>query len=444
MKSIEEILNNAIRIVEPSKEERRRVDNIAELTMKLIKDEASKFNEVKDILFGGSYAKDTWLPNDVDIDIFIKLDESVDNNRFEFIGKSIGFNALKDYNPYLRYSQHPYVECIINSIKINLVPCYDVELGKWKSAADRSRYHTEFINKHFDYYKRREVRLLKKFMKAIDVYGAEIKVNGFSGYVCEVLILKYNTFINLLKNASKFKEKEVISIYECDKSILDLFNSTLIIIDPIDPKRNLGSAISNTSVAKFILASREFLESPSIRYFQKVEDTSNKEIDNILIIRFKYSKKSEDIIWGEAKHTLKSLVKQLNIHGFSVIRTTINICNEYITFGLLLETLRLPLYYLKIGPKIFDEDNINKFIKVNRDSLMLWIDNDRVLSLQRRRYTDAYQLVKDLLSAKVEQIGIAKGLINDIKEGFEIYSNRDHLTDRVIDYLTSTSKLLRG
>ena len=77
----------------------------------------------------------------------------------------------------MRYSEHPYVEAFVDTIRINVVPCYDVERGNWKSAADRSPFHTEFIKESFDEEKRLETRLLKKFMKTIGVYGAEIRIS---------------------------------------------------------------------------------------------------------------------------------------------------------------------------------------------------------------------------------------------------------------------------
>jgi len=39
-----------------------------------------------------------------------------------------------------------------------------------------------------------EVRILKKFFFHIDVYGAEIAKEGFSGYVSEVLISYFGSF----------------------------------------------------------------------------------------------------------------------------------------------------------------------------------------------------------------------------------------------------------
>ena len=53
---------------------------------------------------------------------------------------------------------------------------------------------------------RDEVRVLKKFMKGIDTYGAEIKVGGFSGMLCETLILNYGSFEDTIKSASDWKK----------------------------------------------------------------------------------------------------------------------------------------------------------------------------------------------------------------------------------------------
>ena len=57
-------------------------------------------------------------------------------------------------------------------------------------AADKSPFHTEYVTNKLDEEKRDQVRLLKKFLKSLGIYGAEIAKNGFSGYVTEVLILK--------------------------------------------------------------------------------------------------------------------------------------------------------------------------------------------------------------------------------------------------------------
>ena len=59
---------------------------------------------------------------------------------FELLGKQIGLESLRQYQPYLRYSNHPYVEAFVEGIRVNIVPCYDVEKWNWISA---------LINHHF-------------------------------------------------------------------------------------------------------------------------------------------------------------------------------------------------------------------------------------------------------------------------------------------------------
>ncbi len=139
------IISKISKIVIPSKMMEKSKTNIAELAFKLVEKEIEKFPEVTGLEFGGSFAKGTWLSKDADVDIFIKFKKSTSEEKFEKISKKIGFESMKKYSPYVRYSEHPYVEAKIKDTKINVVPFYDVETGEWKSAADRSPYHTKFM-----------------------------------------------------------------------------------------------------------------------------------------------------------------------------------------------------------------------------------------------------------------------------------------------------------
>ena len=64
-------------------------------------------SKIIQVTFGGSFAKGTWLKGDTDIDIFVKIDESVDTEEFESLGKRIGIESLRRYRPYMRYSDYP-------------------------------------------------------------------------------------------------------------------------------------------------------------------------------------------------------------------------------------------------------------------------------------------------------------------------------------------------
>ncbi len=102
----------------------------------------------------------------------------------------------------------------IEGFDVDFVPCYTIKNAEeLKSAVDRTILHTEYVKKNLKPEQRNEVLLLKKFMESIHTYGAEFKVGGFSGYLCELLIINYGTFIEVLEAASeKWRPKTVIDI----------------------------------------------------------------------------------------------------------------------------------------------------------------------------------------------------------------------------------------
>ena len=139
------VLKQAEKLVIPSRKTEQEKTKIARIAFELVDKEISKYSEVKEIEFGGSYPKGTWLPTKADVDIFIKFDKSVSEKKFSDIAKKVGFAALKKFHPYVRFSEHPYVEAKIKNTKVNVVPCYLVKKGEWKSSADRTQFHTQFM-----------------------------------------------------------------------------------------------------------------------------------------------------------------------------------------------------------------------------------------------------------------------------------------------------------
>ena len=465
MTDINSVISKALQLCQPSPKEVQHLTEIAEEAMKLLRQYHSPM--ITDVVLGGSFAKGTWLKrkdihdNSVksdgctDIDIFIKIDVSLQDEEFDELAKKIAKQSLSGYNPRLRYSSHPYVEAYVKGIRVNVVPCYNVEKGRWKSAADRSPFHTEYIRDNLDDEKKNQVRLLKKFLKSIGVYGAEIATAGFSGYVTEILILKYGSFVSVLKAISNIKEdKNVISIGKFDEDVLKIFQSPIIIIDPIDSRRNLGTAISAESVGKAVLAARAFLEKPSLDFFREKKERYNetfKEIySNLLIVEFFYRQRSPDIIWGQIKRTLNAISKQLCIANFTVIRSIGDIDEKgHATFVFLLEAITLPPYMARTGPHIFRRNDTTSFISENiKKSLLMWIDNEmKVKSLVERKTTNAKEYVKLILANK-KDVGVTKGLIEDIQETLQIYTGDEKeihglVKNAIYKLITTDSRIFR-
>jgi tRNA nucleotidyltransferase (CCA-adding enzyme) len=442
------LISKVLPLCEPTHIQERRIAKVAQEAKTHVDSYVAQLDDVVDVVFGGSFAKGTWLPGHADIDIFVKIKPSVGIEKFEEMGREIGSEALKSYGPKLRYSDHPYVEVFVKKVRVNVVPCYDVEQGKWQSAADRSPFHTRYISSNFDDEKRRQARLLKKFLKSVGIYGAEISTEGFSGYVSEVLVLKYSSFENLLRAAADWQERQIIAVSDYDSDFVRVSNSPVIIIDPVDSRRNLGTAISPESVAKFMLAARKFLEKPSLDFFKegKYRRGTIKLLPNVLVVEFSHEKKSPDIIWGQLKRSLSAIAKQLELAHFEVLRSSC-VTDEKSSAALafLLESITLPPYTKRKGPEVFRRKDTASFLSNRKKPLASWVDREmRIAMVIERRATDARKFVKSLLINHRENSGVSKDLIVN---KLQIYSGSDRkiikgLAKKAIGDVVSTERLI--
>lgn len=424
MNSIDEVTRMISESSIPPKSKQNELEKISKEIQKGI----MNFNDkrILKVIVGGSFAKGTWLENDTDIDFFVMIEPTVERNQFEELGKSVGFYALKKYSPYLRYSEHPYVEGKVNGIRINIVPCYKVQLNKWKSAADRSPFHTIFMETKLNKFLKSEVRVLKKFLKSIGIYGSQISVSGFSGYVTEVLILKYGSFRDVLQTFAELKPNYIVSLESPDQSAIEKFRSPIIIIDPIDSNRNLGAAISAECLAKFVLASRLFLKAPSTKFFIKSSRSNTKIISdiksNLLIIDFKIQIRSPDILWGQLKKKLTSISNQLASTGFEIIK---KFCftdeQEQAVFIFMIKHTNLSKINLNVGPKIFLKNETDSYIKKRgKKSIMTWTDDMTIVSIEERDKISIKEHANQIIQNDLES-GNPIGISLDLKNGYSIY-----------------------
>ena len=436
------ILDQAKKFTTPTAKEQDTMKRLAEVSLQLVKDQATKFPDVVQVELGGSYAKGTWLQGEVDLDIFVKLRKETDEKTFESVGKKIGFDALKKFKPYVRYSDHPYVEASVKGTLVNVVPCYDVEAGQWKSAADRSSFHTKFILESLDHTKKDEVRILKKFLTAMGIYGAEIAKEGFGGYVAEVLVLHFESFLGVLEAASNFTLNQIIG------NPTKKFDTPLVIIDPIDSNRNLGTAISAESVGKFVLAARSFLKKPSLLFFKPKPLKPNiKNLDSTIIIRFNYKARSPDIIWGQVKRATTAISGQLELAGFDVLRKS-SVTDEKSEAAMIF-LLRLPKiekFMIKNGPPVLRKKESESYIAKNYKNKLLWVDESgKILSLQDRSFHDAKLFLRHLLKKNLSVSGVPSGLVSDIKRGFRISDGKQAASKSIkkaLTELTTTDGLI--
>ncbi|MBT5842409.1 MAG: CCA tRNA nucleotidyltransferase [Thaumarchaeota archaeon] len=425
---MKQVISKIGKSVVPTKTVEKSKNSIAEIAYNLVENEIKKYSEVLGLEFGGSFAKGTWLSKNADVDIFVKFKKTTSEEKFEKISKKIGFDSLKKYSPYVRYSEHPYVEAQIKDTKINVVPFYDVKLGEWKSAADRSPFHTKLMEKSLTSKMRNEVRILKTFLQSNGIYGAEIAKQGFSGYVSEVLILNFKSFENTIKSISEIKENQIIG------KTTKKFDTSIVIIDPIDSNRNLAAAISDENIGKFVLVSRAFKEKPRLTLFQsKKSKISKKYWNNLLVIKFDFKPRSPDVIWGQIKRATTSLSTQLELGGFTVLRSNAHsdqIKEAYLLF--FLESTKISDTYTKNGPEFFRESSSKGFISKNlKNTELMWIETSgKIISLEKRKHTEAVKFITEFLKKNL-QTGMPKGLIGDFKRGFRVSIGTKNLSKSI-------------
>ena len=402
----DKVLGQASAMVVPDIKARRETVRVAEKVVWKVKDAARPYEQVAGVLLGGSFAKDTWLPGEVDIDVFVKIAPEVGEKKFEEIGLSVGREALHGYKPGKNYAQHPYTEATVDGFKVNVVPCYDVKLGEWRSAADRSIHHVAFVREKLGEEARLQVRLLKKFMKAVGVYGAEIEKEGFSGYAAEVLVFTYTTFESVLRSFSVF--------------VPDSKEEYFTLFDPIDDARDLGKAMSRETVARMVLASRAFLEAPSVKFFRRATGKPRTRLQKrAYVIAFEHEELSEDTLWGELKRSARQVAKHVREEGFPLVRVGAASDNKRSSAIILLpEAEALSDIEVRVGPGVELAEGAKRFAEKNRGAAeLVWVDEEgKLRMLAKRRFTRLSELLEEILEGRVDKIGVSKELARGLKK----------------------------
>ena len=413
MSRLAPVLKQASRLVVPSPAEAAKINRLARVLLARTRRVAGRFPEVRGVLMGGSFAKGTWLPNRVDLDIFVKIDGATPVERFERIGLEVGAIATRGYPMGKKYAQHPYTEATVEGVRVNIVPCFAVNPGEWKSAADRSPYHVALVE-GIPQEEKDQVRLLKLFMNGVGVYGAEIQQQGFSGYVAEVLLIKHGSFEAVVRWFANYK--------------MPAKGRVFTLPDPVDEGRDLGVAVSGESLGRMILACREFLRRPRLAYFGRMSGRTHRSLEGeVYAVLFTHKTLSEDTLWGELRKTLKHVVRHLEVQGFAVARAMAASDNASESAILLIpEFAELPAVEQRVGPTVDRRKDVEAFVATNsHQSRLVWVDDDaRVRLLKPRRYTRLPDLLRDVVRGRAGPIGASKEIEAGMKKNGVVLQGR--------------------
>ena len=456
--------NEIIQKIKPKENEKKEIISLSDELIKIINDTAAKKDINAQAVLVGSVAKGTWLSGKADIDIFIKFPLNTTLKYLKEKGLLLGEECIKikqgesDY----RYASHPYITGIINDLEIDFVPCYDItESNKIKSAVDRTIPHTEYVKKYLTSDEAHEVLLLKCFMKTIDTYGSEFKVGGFAGYLCELLILHYKTFLNVLKSASnEWKPGYQIDLARYDTA--HLFSEPLVVVDPVDRSRNVAAALSLQKMSEFVAASRIFLKNPSTSYFEVfnipsdlsiIREEFQKRGTKTLVITFKAPEIPADALYPQIKKTAKSLVRLVLRNDFRVFGSGFWTDEKNrITIILELETWKLPPTKKHYGPPVWSKTHEEKFLEKYKGRA--WLEEDIWVVEVHRKYGDVEDLIKAALSKEeINLLQFGKHIKSNILDEYELIDIHEFLTRNEIEtvlleflflYLNKGYKIMGG
>ncbi len=379
-----------------------------------------------DSVICGSIGKLTWLKGDHDIDLFL-LFPNVSRQELEKKGLEYGkkISAEMKGKPVIKYAEHPYVHTTVKGYDIDIVPCYRIKKGeKIKSAVDRSPLHMEYVLETLKPDLRNDVRLLKQFMKGAGVYGSDAKNLGFSGYICELLVINYGTFESVLKAVSKWEVPEIIFVeIHLQRKINtkeEYPNHPLIVIDPTDEKRNAAAVVSAGNFYKFKEKASQYLKNPSIGFFfpagKKCLSVSQinelkKRGTKFITLELKKPDIVDDILYPQARRLLKRTETLLEHNEFRCMRSYEHIGkNIYLIFEL--EIWELPPVKRMVGPHIFAKEHVNQFRNKYTNAFV----HENVWTAEKdREYRKAIDLLEKFVRVAKNEDGVPSKLIEEFK-----------------------------
>ncbi len=372
-RNVEKLLEEVLNKIKPSKEEREKIQSIANSFISLLrKKKISCF-------IGGSVGKDTFLRNLKDIDIYLLMNdeeelEDIKNKLFDLFDKIYVLKGSREYF-HIWYKDFLF-ECI---------PILNIDKPENAvNTTDISKFHVEFVKSKIKENSklREEILLLKYFLKQKELYGAESYIKGFSGYLSEVLVIHFGSFLNVLCFFSKIKELPVnigvnnVLLEEFKKrgKINDYFN----ISDPVLISRNLGMAVSKENFYRLIFESKKFLNNFNFKREDKYEKLKRFWINNkrklekgyrcceikLNLEKLYLNYFNWDIVGSKVLKLKEKIERELKEKMFGVVRTVFKINKEKKEGRILLITTRFSLIKIHKGPHILRENiYIDQFLK---------------------------------------------------------------------------------
>ncbi|NYZ73511.1 CCA tRNA nucleotidyltransferase, partial [Candidatus Micrarchaeota archaeon] len=378
------ILRQALCVIKPSPEEASREERFASLLVFHIQRNVPRGCHT---VLTGSIAKRTFLRDKKDVDIFVLFDRSVPREKLEPAIILIMKSAFPGVSYQLSYAEHPYARFHFQGRRIDLVPAYKIaDASERLSAVDRSVLHTGFVLNNLKPGQGDDVLLLKQFLISNGMYGAEIKTAGFSGYLCELLIIRHGSFADVVKSAARWRtpiffqpanpgtktKKQPTKNKKTPKSARSgatnanelvggasgcaRFGSLFVVVDPTDANRNVAAAVSEENLRKFVSLCKSFVAKPSKQFFFRKPETFEEKAakagkgKKLFMLSMPRPEIVDDILWGQLYKMTGQLERHLKDLDFNPKGILTDDTRHLVRLAIILGKDRLPPTMLVEGP----------------------------------------------------------------------------------------------
>ncbi len=383
--------------IKPSKIEEAKIK-------KIVKDFLDRLNRRLDkakAIAGGSYAKGTWLKGEHDIDIFVRFKEDEDSSKKLKLALKKGFKQVKEL-----YGSRHYFQVRFKDIDFEVVPVLEIKKAEEAiNVTDVSFLHVEYVKKASAKLKD-EIRLVKKFCKANELYGAETHIKGFSGYVLEILVIYYGGFEKFIKWVSDWGDKVIIDpakFYKGKNEILKSLNVSkrkgpLILIDPVQKERNASAAVNKEKFLKLKELCKIYDGDKS--FFIKKE-FNLEMLRDYFVFEINPLTGRKDVVGGKLLKAFEYMKRSLDKRGFHVLDSGWHWNKRAYFWFKCLEVL--PEKEVHYGPFVKDGDNVERF-KEKWKGYRLCKGKERVYVVKERAFFDVEKYFEALLkSVNVKQ-----------------------------------------
>jgi len=399
--------------LEPSEEQRSSLERKAAEVIAALRRAVEQLNlsgVVKAVELQGSLARDTWLPDDVDLDVFILFDSGVSTEGLRELAGSISERAADELGASLetRYASHPYYVLKLREFEVEVVPAYYASSPEHiVSPVDRTPFHTSYVREALSRNPalKRDIRVFKRLLKNLRIYGAETWVGGFSGYLAELLVIYYGGLRRLLDDVVRWRPGRVFIPFT--EEALKFKGAPLVVLDPVDRRRNAAAAVTRDALLKLVAAARLiaqkedllccFLEPPRVAFDENMLREALTARAFLFVKAESRARTPTDAFKGRLSRVHRKLKSRLEEEGFLVYRARLLDLKAGPLIALELDQVSLPLHKKHLGPPVWSANALSFLEKWVRARQPVLVEGERWVAVVPRKRRSAGEVAADLL-----------------------------------------------